>query len=384
MAGFKLNYEAYKNAKVAIETLKNSLDSHMVEMGVTNRNLSDNWHGHKAMSVIETMNIELTSGNYDKTSRYATGGYTILDDYHPTIDKLGAIREQIGQNLHSDEMIIVDSREHVEPDLIFNYDFMSALNAAADGAIENGTNMAQTIQEMIDKANEIAGDYLNLSKASTKVEKGKKKIKRIKNYKTAFNKLSSDMTKFETEISAEFEAKMKEIGDVVQEGTVYDRYEQSDRENISSIQESNYEPVISTANIEPESTGKDYKKLAEAYKSAFVIGNSQMLKSVIGQFLIVEFETNITRDGLQNWYNYKVRFDKDMITAVLSHLDGEEHEEMRKFLEEISQQEICFNQDEPLDEEVIIVNALNELFVLDMSMEYSEFNENIYINSSSI
>ena len=94
------------------------------------------------------MNIELTTGNYDKAYKYATGTDTILDNYHLIIDRLGATREEIGKNLHSDEPVDVDTITHVEPDLIFDYDVVPALDAAADTAVENGLNMAETIQQM--------------------------------------------------------------------------------------------------------------------------------------------------------------------------------------------------------------------------------------------
>ena len=181
--------------------MKNFLDSHIYEMSQTNTNLRENWAGKRATFAVETMNIELTTGNYDKAYKYATGTDTILDNYHLIIDRLGATREEIGKNLHSDEPVDVDTITHVEPDLIFDYDVVPALDAAADTAVENGLNMAETIQQMINMAKGVASEYLNFTTAQEQLESGIKKIKRVQNYKEAFDKFAKDMSNFEAEMS---------------------------------------------------------------------------------------------------------------------------------------------------------------------------------------
>ena len=147
------------------------------------------------------MNTELTTGNYDKAYKYATGIDTILDNYHLIIDRLGATREEIGKNLHSDEPVDVDTITHVEQDLIFDYDVVPALDAAADTAVENGLNMAETIQQMINMAKGVASEYLDFTTAQEQLESGIKKIKRVQNYKEAFDKFAKDMSNFEAEMS---------------------------------------------------------------------------------------------------------------------------------------------------------------------------------------
>ena len=171
------------------------------------------------------MNTELTTGNYDKAYKYATGTDTILDNYHLIIDRLGATREEIGKNLHSDEPVDVDTITHVEPDLIFDYDVVPALDAAADTAVENGLNMAETIQQMINMAKGVASEYLNFTTAQEQLEDGIKKIKRVQNYKEAFDKFAKDMSNFEAEMSMDLAAKMKEIGDTIEAEKIFERLE---------------------------------------------------------------------------------------------------------------------------------------------------------------
>ena len=50
------------------------------------------------------MNTELTTGNYDKAYKYATGTDTILDNYHLIIDRLGATREEIGDTIAANKL----------------------------------------------------------------------------------------------------------------------------------------------------------------------------------------------------------------------------------------------------------------------------------------
>ena len=194
------------------------------------------------------MNTELTTGNYDKAYKYATGTDTILDNYHLIIDRLGATREEIGKNLHSDEPVDVDTITHVEPDLIFDYDVVPALDAAADTAVENGLNMAETIQQMINMAKGVASEYLNFTTAQEQLESGIKKIKRVQNYKEAFDKFAKDMSDFETNMSMDLATNMKEIGDTYAANKLFKNIEVSknnreikkldklDRESFGSIE----------------------------------------------------------------------------------------------------------------------------------------------------
>ena len=101
-------------------------------------------------------------------------------------EKLMAKREQIGQQLKQDEYIEPDLTSFCENELIINYEYIDDIKADVEGALLRGDAAIKILEEMIEEAEECAGEYLDLTHVRELLEEGKKKLHRLENYRDEF------------------------------------------------------------------------------------------------------------------------------------------------------------------------------------------------------
>ena len=183
---FKLTRDKYIAALESAEELEKTLQKEFENLGISSKNLSGNWQGTQAERSLAAINASLEAGNHAKALAYTQGMISVMGEYLPEIEKLMAKREQIGRQLEQDEYVEPDLTSFCENELIINYDYIDDIKADVEGALLRGDAAIEILEEMIEEAEECAGEYINLTHVRELLEEGKKKLHRLENYRDEF------------------------------------------------------------------------------------------------------------------------------------------------------------------------------------------------------
>ena len=108
--------------------------------------------------------------------------------------------------------VLVTMRVLNSYELIINYDYISSVDADCEGALSYGLSAANIVRQMLSKAAECAGEYLDLSGIEDLIDKGEKKIKRLQNYQYEFDLFAQKMSDLESSMSTDLSTVMRETG----------------------------------------------------------------------------------------------------------------------------------------------------------------------------
>ena len=109
--------------------------------------------------------------------------------------------------------VLVTMRVLNSYELIINYDYISSVDADCEGALSYGLSAANIVRQMLSKAAECAGEYLNLSGIEGLISMGEKKIRRLENYQYEFGLFAKKMSDLEESMSTDLIAVMRTTGD---------------------------------------------------------------------------------------------------------------------------------------------------------------------------
>ena len=212
---FKLNHESYVKFLESVQELERVLLEELDNQQEIEGRVQNIWTGNKALETKEMIYYSLTEGNHDKAKKYTQGMSRIMSEYLIPIRQLMARREQIGEQLKQDDYKEPDLSYFVEKELIINYDYISSVDADCEGALSYGLSAANIVRQMLSKAAECAGEYLDLSGIEDLIDKGEKKIRRLENYQYEFDLFAQKMSDLESSISTDLSTVMRETGDEV-------------------------------------------------------------------------------------------------------------------------------------------------------------------------
>ena len=180
---------------------------------MVSQNLAKNWWGTQAEMSLGAINTSLEVSNHAKALAYTQGMTSIMGEYKLEIEKLMAKREQIGQQLKQDEYIEPDLTSFCENELIINYEYIDDIKADVEGALLRGDAAIKILEEMIEEAEECAGEYLDLTHVRELLEEGKKKLHRLENYRDEFVDFGKKMSDMEYNMSYDLLNVMRVQGD---------------------------------------------------------------------------------------------------------------------------------------------------------------------------
>ena len=212
---FKLTREKYIAAYESAKQLEDALRKENEKLQESSRNLSRKWWGSQAEQSLGNINESLETGNHAKALAYAAGMTSIMEEYLPGIEKMMAKREQLWKQLKQDEYAAPDLSCFYEDELIINYDYIEDIKADVEGALLYGDKAIQILEEMIEEAEECAGEYVNLGSVKEMVEEGRKKLHRLENYRDEFVDFAKQMKDLEYNMSMDLSRLTREYGDEV-------------------------------------------------------------------------------------------------------------------------------------------------------------------------
>ena len=210
---FKLTREKYIAAYESAKQLEDALRKENEKLQESSRNLSRKWWGSQAEQSLGNINESLETGNHAKALAYAAGMTSIMEEYLPGIEKMMAKREQLWKQLKQDEYAAPDLSCFYEDELIINYDYIEDIKADVEGALLYGDKAIQILEEMIEEAEEYAGEYVNLGSVKEMVEEGRKKLHRLENYRDEFVDFAKQMKDLEYNMSMDLSRVMRVQGD---------------------------------------------------------------------------------------------------------------------------------------------------------------------------
>lgn len=165
------------------------------------------------------------------------------------------------------------------------YDYISSVDADCEGALSYGLSAANIVRQMLSKAAECAGEYLDLSGIEDLIDKGEKKIKRLQNYQYEFDLFAQKMSDLESSMSTDLSTVMRETGDEVtadkcMELVVSDSEQRvKEMEDRSEYYQSNIDEILKKS--AEKWTDADKKLVADMYKYAIEKHDDSMIKRTI-------------------------------------------------------------------------------------------------------
>lgn len=211
---FQLKRDKYIAALESAEALEKTLREEIENLGISSKNLSENWQGAQAERSLTAINVSLEVSNHAKALGYTQGMTSIMGEYLPEIEKLMAKREQIGKQLKQDKYVEPDLTSFYENELIVNYDYIDDIKADVEGALLYGDNAIEILEEMIADVEECAGEYVNLTHVQELLDEGKKKLHRLENYRDEFVDFGKKMSDLEYNMSMDLANVMRVQGDI--------------------------------------------------------------------------------------------------------------------------------------------------------------------------
>ncbi len=235
---FKVTRKNYIAALESTEEMEKVLIQESENLKASSNNLKKNWWGMQAEKSLENMYISLETADHAKAMAYTQGMICIMGEYLPEIEKLMAKREQIGQQLKQDNYVSPDLSDFREEQLIINYDFIDDIKADTEGAVLYGDRAIRLLEEMIEEAEQCAGDYVNLGRVKEMVEEGEKKLHRLENYSDEFVDFAKKMKELEYNMSMDLKNIMNSQGDSVTDDSAGKNSENSLNNHIKTMEKS--------------------------------------------------------------------------------------------------------------------------------------------------